>query len=50
MTPPKQVCEGYYVVDRNGRLWFADWTLTPAITSQGYTIIQIRPDGTWTTT
>jgi sugar lactone lactonase YvrE len=46
----KPVAQMWYVVDRDGRLWWgANDAETAALSlfSQGYTVVRVDPDGTW---
>jgi hypothetical protein len=48
--PPKQVADMFYVVDRDGRLWWGandPETARTSLFAQSYTIVRVSPDGTW---
>jgi hypothetical protein len=50
MLAPKPVAQMWYVVDRDGRLWWgANDAETAALSlfSQGYTVVRVDPDGTF---
>jgi hypothetical protein len=47
---PKQVADMFYIVDRDGRLWWGandPEQARQSVFSQGYTIVRVSPDGTW---
>jgi hypothetical protein len=48
--PERRVADMFYIVDRDGRLWWGandPETARTSVFSQGYTIVRVRPDGTW---